>query len=220
MKEPYPVEYYPIFLNLKGKRCIVVGGGEVALRKVKALLDCGASISVVSPELHQDLDRLAKTKTIDVLDKDYEPGDLKDAFVVIAATDDNSTNKKVADEAKRQKILVNVADDLQQSDFIVPSSLHRSDLTIAVSTAGRSPALARKIRTALEKYFGEEYASLTGLVEEVRSELKEKSITVSGDDWQKALDLDPLIELLRTGQREKAKATLLDNLSALRQTDQ
>ena len=210
--------YYPIFLNVRGKRCVVVGGGKVALRKVKVLLEHGANVEVVSPALCPELSQLARANTISVLRKDYEPGDLNGAFIAIAATK-SDINQKVADEARRQKTLVNVADSLEQSDFIVPSCLWRGDLTIAVSTAGRSPALARKVRTRLEQNLGGEYASLTGLIAEVRSELKKRAVIVSGDDWQKALDLDLLIELLRTGQREKAKATLLGNLETLREVN-
>ncbi len=204
-------DYYPVSLNIQGKRCVVIGGGEVALRKVKALLEHGASVQVVSPALCPELNQLATSRAIDVLHKEYEPGDLKDAFIAIAATTENDTNQKVADEARQKKILVNVADSRQQSDFIIPSYFRRGDLTIAVSTAGGSPALARKIRTGVEENFGEEYATLTSLVEEVRSQLKRRGITATGDDWQKALDLDLLVRLLQTGQREKAKATLLSN---------
>lgn len=211
--------YYPVFLNVHGKRCIVVGGGKVALRKVKVLLEHGAMVEVVSPTLCPELSQLAKAKIISVLSKDYEPGDLKGAFVAIAATAESNANKRIANEAKHQKILVNIVDNLEQSDFIVPSCFHRGDLTIAVSTAGRSPALARRVRTRLEQNFGEEYTSLTSLSGEVRSELKKKAVIVSGDDWQRALDLDLLIELLRTGQLGKAKATLLDNLEKLRQVN-
>ena len=109
-------------------------------------------------------------------------------------------------------------DDSEHSDFIVPSQLRRGDITIAVSTAGKSPALARKIRIRLEKDFGAEYASLALLIDEVRSELKRQGIKVNGYSWQEAIDLDVLIELLRAGQSKKAKATLLANLERLRQT--
>jgi siroheme synthase-like protein len=107
-----------------------------------------------------------------------------------------------------------VVDDAENSDFIVPSCLRRGDVTIAVATAGRSPALARKIRTSLEEKFGEEYAALARLVDEVRTELKQQGITVGGDDWQAALDLDELTELLRKGEKEKARALIMSKLKA------
>jgi len=204
--------YYPMFLNVTGKRCVVVGGGTVALRKVKGLLAHGASLEVISPSACSELSELAETRLISLKCRRYKPGDLVGAFVVIAATTDSKTNQEVASEARRRKTLVNVVDRPEESDFIVPACLCRGDLTIAVSTAGKSPALARKIRTRLEKNFGDEYASLTDLIGEVRAELRQRSVTVSGDDWQKALDIDLLVKLLRDGQREKAKATLLSNL--------
>lgn len=215
MKRLNPLAYYPFFLNIHGKRCVVVGGGEVALRKVKVLLDCGANVTVVSPALHQDLVRLAEAGAISLIQRDYQQGDLKDAFIAIAATAETDTNRRIAKEAKKQGVLVNVVDDPGQSDFITPACLRRGDLTIAVSTAGRSPALARKIRNRLEGNFGAEYTSLVSLINEVRSELKQQGVTVSSSAWQKALDIDWLIEMVHAGQVEEAKATLLSNLEML-----
>jgi len=204
--------YYPIFLNIHQKKCIVVGGGEVARRKVRALLERGAIVQVIAPTLDSELSHLANNNTITVLQRNYEPGDLKDALIVIAATTEAETNRKVAMEAKRRGILVNVVDNPEQSDFIVPSCLHRGDLTIAIATAGKSPALARKIRTRLESDFGKEYVSLVKLIGEVRSELKRRRVKVNASIWQDALDLDQLIKMVRAGQYEKAKATLLNNM--------
>jgi siroheme synthase-like protein len=121
-------------------------------------------------------------------------------------------NRKVADEAKKAGVLVNVADNPERSNFITPSFFKRGNLTIAVSTSGISPALARKIRTKLEKSFGEEYASLLSLIGEVRSKLKEEGYRASTETWQEALDLDFLIQLVRSGQRKKAKSILLTKL--------
>ncbi|TET68285.1 MAG: bifunctional precorrin-2 dehydrogenase/sirohydrochlorin ferrochelatase, partial [Dehalococcoidia bacterium] len=118
----------------------------------------------------------------------------------------------VAEEARRNAVLVNVADDAENSDFILPSYLRQGYITIAISTGGRSPALARKIRTRLEKDFGDEYASLALLIDEVRAELKRQEIKVNGDAWQEALDLDLLTDLVKRGDNEKAKAILLSNL--------
>ncbi len=207
--------YYPISLNLHGKRCVVVGGGVVARRKVKGLLEHGAKVEVISPSVCSEIGELAKAGDISVKGKKYEPGDLHGAFIVIVATDESETNLEVAREARRRKIPVNVVDSPEQSDFIVPAIVRREDLVIAVSTGGKSPALARKIRTRLEKIFAEEYASLTDLIDEVRSELKQGQITLSGDEWQEALDLDLLLTLLRNGQRDKAKTTLWASLKAV-----
>jgi siroheme synthase-like protein len=204
--------YYPIFMNISGKKCVVAGGGEVALRKVKTLLGHGASVKVISLDLCSELGQLAESGEISVLQRSYRAGDLQDAVIAIVATDDSNTNLEVVKEAQRRAVLVNVVDDAESSDFIVPSCMRRGDVTIAISTAGRSPALARKIRTRLEKDFGDEYASLALLIDEVRAEVKRWGIEVDGNAWQEALDLDLLSDLLRRGDNEKAKATLLSNL--------
>ena len=204
--------YFPVFLDVRRKKCVVIGGGQIAFRKIRTLLDCGASVTVISPVLHPDLSELANKKSIQVIRRSYKSRDLKGAFIVIAATGTKETNRKVAKEAGRVGALVNVVDDPEPSDFIVPSVVRRGDLTIAISTGGMSPALARKIRTRLEDSFGEEYALLVSLVEEVRSTLRRKGIRVNAERWQNALDLDFLAQLLRTGQKDKAKAVLMKKL--------
>lgn len=204
--------YYPIFLNATGKRCVVVGGGQVALRKVRALLEYKASVEVISPELCSELGQLAESGAIQILHREYRAGDLKGAVIAIAATDDSDINRRVAEEAQGKAVLVNVVDDAESSDFILPSYVRRGDVTIAISTAGRSPALARKIRTKLEKDFGAEYACLVRLIDEVRAEVKRQGIKVDGDAWQEALDLELLTELLRKGDSEKVRDILLSNL--------
>ncbi len=213
-KESAP--YYPIFLNVRGRKCVVVGGGEVAWRKVEALLEHGAKVDVVSPDLCPGLEELAGVGQIRASRRSYRKGDLKGALIAIAATDDQSINRLVASEAREIGVLVNVVDDPASSDFIVPSRICRGDVTIAISTAGKSPALARKLRTRIEKDFGEEYAALSLLVAEVRAEAKQEGIKVNGDGWQEALDLEAMIDLLKKGEREKARAVLLDNLKAVR----
>ena len=207
--------YYPIFLKVSGKRCVVVGGGEVALRKVKMLLDCGARVEVISPDFCPELSLLAEKKEIAVQRRHYHAGDLRGAFIVMAATDDHDVNLKIVEEVRESGVLVNVVDDPRNSDFIVPAYLRRGDVTIAVSTAGLSPALARKIRVRLEKELGDEYAALALMINEVRAEIKQMGIKVNGEDWQKALDLDLLIDLLKKGDGKKARSLLLGNLKAL-----
>jgi siroheme synthase-like protein len=201
--------YYPLFLDITDKRCVVVGGGAVALRKVNMLLDHGAKVQVISPEICADLEGLADQGIIMTQGREYQTGDLEGAFVAIAATNNNHTNEQVANEAVAQGVLINVVDVPQLSNFIVPSYIRRGDLTVAISTNGKSPALSRKIRTELEKTFGEEYAQLTSVVEEVRFELKQNGVSVTAEGWQKALDLESLLELLRSGQRSEVKKELL-----------
>lgn len=213
-KKSKATRYYPIFLNTGGKKCVVVGGGKVALRKVKMLLDCGADVTVVSPKPCPEIVTLSKGGSIHLIQRDYEAGDLKDAVIAMVCTDVKKVNRKVADEAKKTGVLVNVADNPEPSDFIIPSFFRRGNLTIAVSTSGMSPALARKIRAKLEKGFGEEYGSLLSIIGEVRSAIKERGIIVGVEAWQDALDLDLLIRLVQAGQGEKAKAFLLNKLRA------
>ncbi len=191
---------------------MVVGGGRVALRKVRALLEHGANIEVISPELCPELTELARQGQISVSCRQYQPGDLQKALIAVAATDNSTINRQVVREAQKESALVNVADDPDSSDFIVPSYGRRGGITIAVSTAGISPALARKIRTRLELELGDEYASLVQLIGEVRAEARKHGIKVTGDDWQEALDLDLIIELLKRGDNVKAKAILLGSL--------
>jgi precorrin-2 dehydrogenase/sirohydrochlorin ferrochelatase len=213
-KKSKATDYYPIFFNIRSKTGVVVGGGKVAFRKVKILLDCGAEVTVVSPKPCPEIVKLSKDRLIRLIRRDYEAGDLRDAVIAIVCTDMKKVNRKVADEAKKAGVLVNVADDLEPSDFIIPSFFRRGNLTIAVSTSGVSPALARKIRAKLEKSFGEEYGSLLSIIREVRSTIKEKGIIVDVEEWQDALDLDLLIGLVQAGQGEKAKVFLLDRLRA------
>jgi precorrin-2 dehydrogenase/sirohydrochlorin ferrochelatase len=204
--------YYPVMLHVQGKRCVVVGGGEVALRKVTALMEHDAHVEIISPELCSELSQLAAAGAIKATLRDYESGDLQGAFVAVAATADGTTNRQVAEEAMKRGVLVNVVDTPELCSFIIPSCLRRGAVTIAVSTGGKSPALARKIRTELEPSFGHEYGPLASMVEEVRSELRQKGITIPGEAWQRALDLEPLLEMLRRGQRDEAKRRLQDSL--------
>jgi precorrin-2 dehydrogenase/sirohydrochlorin ferrochelatase len=206
--------YYPASLNIRGKRCVVIGGGEVALRKARALLDCGAKVTVVSPTLHPNLAKLGEARRIRPIHREFQPEDLAGVTIAVAATDVREVNQRVADAAREQGVFVNVVDNSERSDFIVPSFFRRGGLTIAVSTSGMSPALARKIRTRLERIFGEEFALLLSMIKDVRSELKGQGIAVSADAWQEALDLDLLIGLVQEGRPEEARDVLRARLEA------
>jgi siroheme synthase-like protein len=209
--------YYPIFLNIGGKRCVVVGGGEVALRKVKTLMEHGANVEVVSLELCPELSKLAEEGRIKSHAKNYNSGDLKGALIAIAATDNAKTNERISSDARKQGVLVNVVDVPEHSDFIVPSTLTRGDIAIAVSTSGKSPALARKIRTELENKFGDEYAKLAEIVSEARSQLRQERIAVTNEAWQDILSLDALTKLLRQNKVREAKDAMLNELRKLGQ---
>lgn len=204
--------YYPVFLKVREKKCLVVGGGEVALRKVKALLEHGANVEVISPELCPELSEIAENGAIQVHQRNYKAEDLIGILIAIVATDDTKVNEIIAADARKRGILANVVDDLEHSDFIVPSYFTQGDVIIAVSTSGKSPALARKIRTELEKDFGVEYVQLAQIASEVRLELKQQGIMVDNDAWQEVLDLGSLSNLIRDGRNQEAKDIILNNL--------
>lgn len=192
----------------------MVGGGSVAERKVGMLLEHQASVTVISQTLSRGLQHLADQGAIQTITRNYQTGDLKGAFLVIAATDDPSINAAVAGRGRKQRALVNVVDDPKASDFIVPSMVRRGDITIAISTAGKSPALARKLRTLLETTLPAEYASLASVVSEVRQELAQRQRLVDSDVWQRCLNIDVLLDMIKKGQLEKARKKLVDDLLA------
>ncbi|MFD1957650.1 bifunctional precorrin-2 dehydrogenase/sirohydrochlorin ferrochelatase [Paenibacillus thailandensis] len=167
--------YYPIMLQLRGKRCVVVGGGSVAERKVAGLLEAGAdSVTVVSPALTERLERLAAAGEIGYVRKRYAEPDINGAALVIAATDDPQVNGRVAADAGRAGIWVATADDAARGDFINPAVVRRGDLMIAVSAAGASPSLAVRIKRELEEKYGPEYAGYTRRLGELRKLALEK----------------------------------------------
>ena len=209
--------YYPVMLNIRGKKCLVVGGGEVALHKVQTLLQHGASVLIVSTVFCSGLKALAGDDAIRAISREYDAADLDGVFVVIAATDDGAINEKVAVDAKKKQIPINVVDMPAISDFIVPSYFRRGDIIVAVSTSGKSPALARKIRSELETEVKAEYAQLAIIASDVRNELKKNGIAVSAEQWQKALDLNSLLELIKRRKNKEAKEILLARLKTVSQ---
>ena len=159
------ISYYPILLNLQGKKCIVVGGGKVAERKALSLLKSGAKITVISPECTVRLKKENLTGRIKYISRRYKNGDLKNAFLVIAATDAGETNRKISEDAP---YLVNVVDMPLLCNFIVPSVVRRGPLTISVSTSGVSPSLARTIKKELEGLYGREFEKHLNYIKKIR----------------------------------------------------
>lgn len=162
------LSYFPINLDICGRNCIVIGGGKVALRKVQSLLQCGGDVSVISPKLEGELEELVQLKKISWKNRLFQDGDLKKAFLVIAATDDPVIQEAIYNEAEKYNLLVNVADVPKWCNFILPATVRRGDLSISVSTAGKSPALAKKLRKDLEKQFGLEYDHLLQILGRLR----------------------------------------------------
>lgn len=205
--------YYPIMVDMTGRRCLVIGGGAVAERKVAGLLEVGAAVTAISPQITEKISRWVRQGSIDVLAKDYEPGDLAGYEIVFAATDDSEVNALVSEEAKSHGVWVNAADDAAHCDFILPSVLRRGELTVAVSTGGNSPALSRAVREELESYFTKDYEILARLAAEVREELRQRSIAPDYETWRKALGGD-LRQLIAGGDLGGAKRLLLKELGA------
>jgi len=176
------MSFYPVCLDLGDKHCVVVGGGRVAERKVLGLLSCSARVTVISPELTGELRRCYNDGAIGWLDREYQPGDLKQAFLVIAATNDEATQKQVFEEAAADNLLLNVADVPQRCNFILPATVRQGDLVMAISTAGKSPALARKLRLELEKRYGVEYRILVEILGAVRPQILSSGLEQSENE--------------------------------------
>jgi precorrin-2 dehydrogenase/sirohydrochlorin ferrochelatase len=200
-------KYYPIFLNIQDKKCLVVGGGNVAWRKVCSLKNAGAKVTAVSPEFCPELE---KETGIERIQQKYEEGFLNGVLVVVASTNDEEINEKVYYDATKRGILVNVVDRPEFCSFIVPATINRGDLCISISTGGASPALARNIREYLEKQFGDEYDEFTRLLSEIRrkilSEVSNESIR--RDILQRIAGLDMLDVVKENGIAEARKKML------------
>jgi precorrin-2 dehydrogenase/sirohydrochlorin ferrochelatase len=165
------MKYYPVNLDLAGKRCVVVGGGEVAERKVERLLDCGAHVTVVGRALTTALAAKKAAGQLDHIDMDYEAGVLDGAFLIIGATDRGDVNERISKDAMARGLLVNIVDDPERCNFILPSLVRQGDLSIAISTGGNSPALAKKLRQELEGQYGPEYQTLIRIMGTLRQKI-------------------------------------------------
>lgn len=205
------MEYFPIFLDLQDRRCLVIGGGVVGERKAEALLQAGAEVTIISPQLTDRLSVWAEEHKIVHIGRKYRSGDLVGFALIFVATDDSTISEVVQKEGRARGIWVNAADDPTHCDFILPSILRRGELVIAVATGGLSPALSRSIREELEQYLTEDYGVLLQIVAEVRETLKRSSRRPSGEVWGKALDGE-FRRLVERGEVEKAKSVLLERL--------
>ncbi len=168
-------KYYPVFLNLNGKTAVVIGGGKTAERKARTLIQAGASVKVISPDITASLKELKKTGRLTHIKKPYRKGDLKGAFIVIAGTSSVQINTKIANDARHAGIgsgrLVNVIDTPSEGNFIAPSIVKRGPLTIAISTGGSSPAASKLIRKEIEKLYSAEFAHYLRSLEKTRKKV-------------------------------------------------
>lgn len=205
------MSYYPIYLNMQGRRCLVIGGGAVAERKIAALLEAGAVPTVVSPAITDAIARWAKDHSVELIARGYRSSDLTEHELAFVATDDGAVNEQVYSDGRRLGVWVNAADDPAHCDFILPSVLRRGDLTVAVSSGGTSPALSRTIREELEIYFTEEYELLVKMASEARAQLQARGLSLPFETWRRALSGE-VRQLLMRGDVARAKARLLRDL--------
>jgi precorrin-2 dehydrogenase / sirohydrochlorin ferrochelatase len=209
--------YTVCLVGLQSRSAVVIGGGEVAAQKIKGLLKAEVQIKVISPVLNAELQSLAEDGKITHIRRNYQEGDLAGAFLAIAATDKAAVNHAVWSEAQRRDCLVNVVDDPTHSSFIVPAMLQRGDMSIAITTGGGSPALARRLRERLELEIGTEYGTLNEIMAELRPELKQ-SYPSSQERLNAALRVidSDILKVIREQGREAALAYAKEQLSQQR----
>ncbi|MFN8497502.1 MAG: bifunctional precorrin-2 dehydrogenase/sirohydrochlorin ferrochelatase [Anaerolineae bacterium] len=207
------MQYYPVYLNLVGRKAVVIGGGRIAEGKVEHLLAAEACVFVVAPRLTPALQDLRDELRISHIAREYRAGDLRGAFIAISATDDRDTNAQVWGEALERNILMNVVDDTPHCNFIAPSILRRGDLTVAISTSGKAPAVAVRLREQMEHTIGPEYAQFLTLAGAARAPLLAQ--TPDFDErkalWYRLVDSD-VFELLRQGDEAGARGRIAEIL--------
>jgi precorrin-2 dehydrogenase/sirohydrochlorin ferrochelatase len=203
--------FYIACLKLTGRRCLVVGGGDIGLEKVEGLLACDGDVVLVAPDAHPELERLAAEGSIEWIRREYEPADLERCLIAIAATDDTEANIRVYEDADRRAMLVNVVDVPPLCNFILPAIVRTGPLAVAISTAGASPALAKRMKREISELFGTEYAELAVMLNDVRGWAKGTLPTYHDrKEFFESIvngDPDPVV-LLRRGDREGVRALI------------
>jgi siroheme synthase-like protein len=200
---PLDATPYPVNLVLAGRRVLVVGGGPVALGKVRGLLEAGAEVTVVAETVVGELRELP----VRIEQRAYHPDDLAGQRLVVAATGDHELNARIYEEADARGIWVNAADDPAHCSVTLPARVRRGRLLVTVSTGGHSPAVAAWLRGRLEEEIGAEYDVLIGLVAEVRAEARARGVPTESLDWRSVLD-SGMLELIRAGRLADARARL------------
>jgi precorrin-2 dehydrogenase/sirohydrochlorin ferrochelatase len=205
------MKYYPAYLDLRERPCVVIGGGAIAERKTLSLIEAGAVVTVISPSLTPKLLDLSASGKISHLKKNFEEQDLIGAFLAIAATDSPDVNSAAAQACKKKQVLVNVVTPPEESSFIVPSVIERGELLIAVSTSGASPALSKKIRQELDKRYGPEYELLLSKLTSIRKRVREEVVdeTERRKIYQSIVDSE-VVDLLRQGKTHEAELRMAE----------
>lgn len=225
--------YYPIFLDVQRRPVLIVGGGHVALEKIGKLVDHGADVTVIAPDLIPEVRAFVDAGQARWEPREFRDGDTEGAFLVMVATDNGAVNRTVANEARARNILVNAADDAANCDFILPALVRRGEIAIASSTGGSSPAMARWLRERLDEFMSDDLLVLADLLAEVRREARagdrecaarctragtpppllchDCPNRIPADRWQEAIDPE-LLSLIHTGDLTRAKARLVKSL--------
>ncbi len=202
------MSYYPIMLEMAARRCLIVGGGEVATRKAQKLSEAGADVTVIAPEIDP---RIRRISGVSVFERVFQRGDTGGFSLVFVATGDPSVNAVVAREAGDNGIWVNSADDPDRCTFIAPAVVERGALMIAVSTSGRSPALSSRIRKQIQQTYGPEYGEMVDLLGSLRPVIKSRYEEPGDREAAYARLMDcGILELLREGKREEARRKALE----------
>jgi len=202
---------YPIGLKIDGRRCLVVGGGRVALRKTRGLIESGACVTVVAPAIDAAFSGLGDEGKLAIIERNFEQTDLEGAVLVIAATDDEALNRRVKAEAEGRGVWCNVADVPDLCDFFLPSVVRRGSLQIAISTDGKAPALASALRRILEDEIGEEYERVLAAVQVLRGRLRDlypNDSSKRGRVMRRLVHSEELMAALKNQDREKLDAIL------------
>lgn len=207
---PVDEPLYPVNLRVSGRRCLVVGAGRVALGKILGLLEAGAAVTVVAPDVIPEIEHL---DGVDIERRAYRPGEVEGYRLVIAATGDPAVNGQVHDDGESAGIWVNTADDPERCTFTLPARIRRGPLIVTFSTGGTSPALASWLRRRYEGEFGPEYEVLIDLLAAARAELRAQGRSTEGLGWNRALD-SGMLELIREGHLAEAKERLEACLSS------
>ena len=202
------VPFYIACIRLSGRRCVVVGGGDVGLEKVEGLLACDGDVTLVAPDAIEPLQQLAAEGSIKWVEREYISDDLEKTFIVIAATNDTEANIRVFEDAEKRAMLVNVVDVPPLCNFILPAIIRTGPLAIAISTAGASPALAKRIRDEIAEEYGEPYAKLAIMLNEVRGWAKGSLPTYQDRKafFESIVNGEPdPVELLRQGDEDAVR---------------
>ena len=204
---------YPVNLLVMGRRCVVVGGGRIAARKIDALLEAGANVHVVAPQLDDDVRAWRDDGRLTVDERAFQSSDLDDAWLATAATDDPSVNRAVFEAGEERRIWVNAADDPDNCSFTLTSVVRQGDLVVTIGTGGRSPALATYLKDHVTQEMGPEWAELLNLLSEAREHHRAQGRSTETLDWKRALD-SGMLELIRDGRTAEAKELLQTCLSS------